>query len=80
MIKNACDFELTRNDVQAIVCDSNEKKIVGIALFYLTFSTWKGKMMYLEDLVVQESMRRHGIGKMLVLYFCLNYFFKQKDS
>lgn len=39
--------------------------IVGIALFYFTFSTWKGKMMYLEDFVVRQIHRRKGIGKAL---------------
>lgn len=42
-----------------------EKGIVGIALYYTAYSTWKGKTIFLEDLVVTESMRRSGIGKML---------------
>jgi N-acetylglutamate synthase-like GNAT family acetyltransferase len=42
-----------------------EKGIVGIALYYTAYSTWKGKMIFLEDLVVTENMRRSGIGKML---------------
>lgn len=37
-------------------------KIVGMTLFYLRFSTWKGKMMHLEDFFVQEPYRRYGIG------------------
>jgi len=37
----------------------------GIALFYLTFSTWKGKMMYLEDFVVYPEQRGRGIGRLL---------------
>lgn len=40
-------------------------EIVGIALYYRTFSTWKGRMMYLEDLVVREEFRGNGIGKLL---------------
>ena len=40
-------------------------KIVGVAIYYKTFSTWKGKMMYLEDLIVNESFRNHGIGQAL---------------
>lgn len=39
--------------------------IHGIALFYLTFSTWKGKMMYLEDFVVYPEQRGRGIGRLL---------------
>ncbi|MCP2043138.1 GNAT family N-acetyltransferase [Pontibacter sp. HSC-36F09] len=39
--------------------------IVGIALYYMAYSTWKGKMLFLEDLIVTERLRRGGIGKML---------------
>jgi len=40
-------------------------EVVGTCVFYHTFSTWKGKMMYLEDFVVKESHRRHGVGQLL---------------
>jgi GNAT superfamily N-acetyltransferase len=36
--------------------------IVGIALYYYRYSTWKGKTIHLEDLVVNQSMRGTGIG------------------
>jgi GNAT superfamily N-acetyltransferase len=39
--------------------------IVGFALYYIRFSTWKGCRMYLEDLIVTEDMRGKGIGKVL---------------
>ena len=39
-----------------------ESKIVGIALYYYRYSTWKGKTIHLEDLVVKENMRGSGIG------------------
>ena len=46
--------------------DSNDiklaKQIVGIALYYYRYSTWKGKTIHLEDLVVKESMRGTGLG------------------
>ena len=42
-----------------------ESEIVGMALFYDTFSTWKGKMLYLEDFVVKERLRGQGIGEAL---------------
>ncbi|GAB2542751.1 GNAT family N-acetyltransferase [Rufibacter soli] len=47
------------------VADSVEKGIVGIALYYTAYSTWKGKMLFLEDIVVTESLRRQGIGRLL---------------
>ena len=39
-----------------------EGKIVGMALFYFRYSTWKGKTIHLEDLIVSESMRGTGVG------------------
>jgi GNAT superfamily N-acetyltransferase len=39
--------------------------IHGFALYYIRYSTWKGQRMYLEDLLVTESMRCKGVGKML---------------
>lgn len=40
-------------------------EIIGTAIFYMSFSTWKGKMLYLEDFVVKESFRRFGAGQLL---------------
>lgn len=45
--------------------ESNPKEIVGIALYYYRYSTWKGKTIHLEDLVVKQSMRNNGIGNAL---------------
>lgn len=42
-----------------------ENGIVGLSLYYWRYSTWKGKRLYLEDIIVTESMRGKGIGKML---------------
>lgn len=39
-----------------------EGKIIGMALFYFRYSTWKGKTVHLEDLMVNEAYRGHGIG------------------
>lgn len=40
-------------------------EVVGMALTYLRFSTWKGKVVHLEDLIVKESLRNTGIGTAL---------------
>lgn len=37
-------------------------EIVGIALYYYRYSTWKGKTIHLEDLIVREDMRGTGLG------------------
>ena len=39
-----------------------EKEIIGMALFYYRFSTWKGKTIHLEDLIVTENKRGTGAG------------------
>ena len=40
-------------------------KITGLALYYYKYSTWKGKCLFLEDIIVTESLRGQGIGKLL---------------
>jgi ribosomal protein S18 acetylase RimI-like enzyme len=40
--------------------------IVGFALYYVRYSTWKGQRMYLEDIIVTEAMRGGGVGRLLM--------------
>lgn len=40
--------------------------IVGFALYYIRYSTWKGQRMYLEDILVTEAARGQGIGQLLM--------------
>ncbi|MEN9303445.1 MAG: hypothetical protein RL264_1874 [Bacteroidota bacterium] len=42
-----------------------ENEVVGFALFYTNYSTWKGACLYLEDFYVKETLRRKGIGEAL---------------
>lgn len=51
----------------AFVVENNEMEIVGFALFYLSYSTWKGRCLYLEDFYIQPEFRRGGIGSELFL-------------
>ncbi|MDG1714284.1 GNAT family N-acetyltransferase [Lacinutrix sp.] len=44
----------------------NETEIVGAALIYTRYSTWKGKVLHLEDLIVKERMRGSGLGTALL--------------
>ena len=50
----------------AFVVENQEKKVGAFALYYIRYSTWKGQVMYLEDILVTETMRGKGIGKMLI--------------
>ena len=47
------------------VLENDAADIIGLALFYTAYSTWKGRMLYLEDLVVTEAARRGGLGRLL---------------
>jgi GNAT superfamily N-acetyltransferase len=46
--------------------DTQTAKLVGMALYYTAYSTWKGKIFFLDDIVVTESMRRHQVGGRLL--------------
>lgn len=56
--------DFSENRFDAFVAEI-ENEIVGMALFYWAYSTWKGKYIWLEDFIVREDMRMHGIGKLL---------------
>ncbi len=53
-----------------LVAAMNER-IVGMALYFVKYSTWKGKGLYLDDLIVTEKMRGRGIGRMLFNAFMM---------
>lgn len=43
-----------------------EGVMLGFALYYIRYSTWKGQRMYLEDIIVTEAARGRGLGKLLM--------------
>jgi GNAT superfamily N-acetyltransferase len=47
-----------------VACDGDS--IIGFALYYIRYSTWKGQRMYLEDILVTEAWRGKGIGSRLM--------------
>ena len=51
--------------VATTTTEKGEEHIVGMSLYYIRYSTWKGQSLYLEDLIVTENMRGKGIGKLL---------------
>ena len=44
----------------------SEGEVLGFALYYIRYSTWKGQRMYLEDIIVTQEARGKGIGKLLM--------------
>ena len=49
----------------AIDTDAVGAPIIGMIFYYMAYSTWKGRMLYLEDFVVTESYRQYGVGQLL---------------
>jgi len=53
------------NPIYGFFVAENENGIVGISIYYWRYSTWKGKRLYMEDIIVTEKERGSGIGKLL---------------
>jgi GNAT superfamily N-acetyltransferase len=53
------------NPVYKCIVAEKDSYVVGFALYYIRYSTWKGKTVYLEDFLVDEAYRSQGIGKLL---------------
>ena len=54
------------------VAEETQGRILGIALCYDRYSTWKGRCLYLEDIVVTAAARGQGIGERLFRH-CIEY-------
>ncbi|PJA06969.1 MAG: GNAT family N-acetyltransferase [Flavobacteriales bacterium CG_4_10_14_0_2_um_filter_32_8] len=48
-----------------IILAEVEAKIVGMSFYYIRYSTWKGKCLYLEDIIVKETFRGQKVGELL---------------
>src|SRR5688572_10093821 len=53
------------NPVYGFFVAERSGQIIGLSLYYWRYSTWKGRRLYLEDIIVTESERGKGIGKLL---------------
>ena len=53
------------NPIYDLFVAENNNQVIGIAITFFRYSTWKGKVLYLEDLVIKNQDRRKGIGKKL---------------
>lgn len=62
-------LEQYTNDFQSGIFDAlvacSDDQIVGMMLYYMAYSTWKGKMLFLEDFVVRSAWRQSGVGQLL---------------
>lgn len=53
------------NPVFGVYVAEKEGAVVGISVYYYRYSTWKGKRLYLEDIIVSEDYRGQGVGTRL---------------
>jgi len=53
------------NPIYGFFVAERDNEIVGLSLYYYRYSTWRGKRLYLEDIIVTEKERGKGLGKML---------------
>ena len=59
------DFEKETPSFLFLIAETNGK-IVGAAIYYYTYSTFKGRSLYLEDLIITKAYRSRSIGKLLM--------------
>lgn len=43
----------------------HDGEVVGMILYFMAYSSWRGRMFYLDDFVVTERYRKHGVGQLL---------------
>lgn len=53
------------NPIFEVILAYADNEPAGMAFYYNSYSTWKGKCLYLEDIIVKEEMRGKGVGKKL---------------
>ena len=66
--KHTIDLQQFKDDYDVFyhcVIAERASKMIGMAVYYWGYSTWAGKMLYLEDLVITEQHRKSGVGSQL---------------
>ena len=43
----------------------NNNKIIGLSFYFIRYSTWSGKFLFLEDFIISKDYRQKGIGSLL---------------
>ena len=64
--KDLIEHGFGKNPLFTCFVAEKEEEIVAIALIYFRFSTWKGKTVHLEDLIVKQELRGQGLGTLLL--------------
>lgn len=53
------------NPLFHVILAETDNEIAGMSFWFISYSTWKGRCLYLEDIIVKEKFRGQGIGKLL---------------
>ena len=64
-VENLINNGFKENPAFKVYVAEIDDRIVGMALFYERYSTWKGKAIHMEDLIIEEKFREKGIGNAL---------------
>ena len=64
-LKQLEDDGFCLNPSYQFLVEEINKKIIGMAFYFIRYSTWKGKMLFLEDFIVNKKYRRMGVGNKL---------------
>ena len=56
------------NSLFNVILAEENGELAGMVFYYYAYSTWKGKMLYIDDIVVTEKFRRTGVGQQLFDY------------
>lgn len=66
-VTNSLELMKKEKDLfHCFVAETETNEIVGIALYFFAYYTWVGKSLYLDDIYVKESFRKHKIGSALL--------------
>ncbi|WP_319479208.1 GNAT family N-acetyltransferase [uncultured Draconibacterium sp.] len=66
-VSNSLELMYEQKDYfNCYVAETEEKEIIGMALYYFSYYTWVGKTLYLDDLYVKEAWRGNGLGTRLM--------------
>jgi ribosomal protein S18 acetylase RimI-like enzyme len=61
--------DLMKKEKDLFICyvaETDDKEIVGMALFFFAYYTWVGKSLYLDDIYIKKEFRKNKIGKSLL--------------
>lgn len=55
-----------RDNFKILIAEDEAQKVIGICLYYMAYSSWKGRILFLDDIIINEPYRHKGIGTLLM--------------